>query len=168
MESLGLFPTLPVRLNYFKNIIFQVVSSAFTRCITAPLEILCSSLGRCCRHFFSEIPSPWQPIILFVGVAMLLVLSMMWCRYRLTLPLLFRLEPVKQSDAQSNKCHNSIRRQRELPYNDSKYVCDGRGDVWTPTKTRQNGSRKHNSTKDSIEWSDTTNTSIDSDCYIVS
>jgi hypothetical protein len=72
---------------------FQVLSSAFSHCITYPVEILFAGLGRAFRAFFTEIPSPWQPVMLVIIVIFLLLTLVMLFGYRIHLPMLLKIEP---------------------------------------------------------------------------
>ncbi|XP_046326376.2 chloride channel CLIC-like protein 1 [Haliotis rufescens] len=70
-----------------------VLSSALTRCILHPIEKLSSGLGRSFRVFFAEIPAQWQPIIMVLLLLLALVLLLLVFSYRISIPLLFRVEP---------------------------------------------------------------------------
>ncbi|ESO86083.1 hypothetical protein LOTGIDRAFT_167589 [Lottia gigantea] len=70
-----------------------VISSALTRCLLHPMELLFSGLGRSFRAFFVEIPAQWQPVLLVILTLVLLALMLMTCSYRLQIPLLFNIEP---------------------------------------------------------------------------
>ncbi|XP_013408110.1 uncharacterized protein LOC106172066 [Lingula anatina] len=72
-----------------------VLSSAFTKCITKPLEILCSGLGRCFRLLLTEIPVQWQPVVMLVLILFLLIVTIMLCSYRISLPLFLKIEPSR-------------------------------------------------------------------------
>ncbi|KAK6959710.1 chloride channel clic-like protein 1 [Biomphalaria glabrata] len=72
----------------------MVISSVLSQGLLYPLELTCSSFGRGVRFFFQEIPSQWQLLILVIGLFMSLLTLLMLCRYRVHVPLLFKLEPV--------------------------------------------------------------------------
>ena len=76
--------------------------SLVTRCLTAQFEIVSSAAGRCFRVFFAEIPAQWQPVLLVVSVVVLLVVSIMLCRYRVSLAL-FHLTPT---NIQNSPCRD--------------------------------------------------------------
>ena len=69
------------------------MSSAFTRCITKPLEVLSTSMGRCLRLVLSEVPAQWQPLLMMTIVALVLLSVIMVCRYSVILPFMLRIEP---------------------------------------------------------------------------
>lgn len=120
------------------NFCFQVLSSVFTKGILHSLEIGSSSLGRSLRAFFSEIPSQWQPLIMIFAVAIFLVILMMVFRYRLSIPLVLRIEPrtpvhspaqqYKESkDKSSHQFENKIRHDclngiRPVNYDDDNEI----------------------------------------------
>ncbi|CAH1772322.1 unnamed protein product [Owenia fusiformis] len=72
-----------------------VLSSAFTRCITKPFEIICSAIGRCFKLIFSEIPSPWQPVVMLIITLVTMISVAMVCKYRIHFPLLLKIEPTR-------------------------------------------------------------------------
>ncbi|KAK6167346.1 hypothetical protein SNE40_021397 [Patella caerulea] len=84
-----------------------VVSSAVTRCVLHPMELLFSGLGRSFRAFFAEIPIQWQPLLLVILTMILLVVILMTCSYRLHIPLLFKIEPKTPVYVQDIK-HSNI------------------------------------------------------------
>lgn len=64
-----------------------------TRCIIHPTEMLFSGLGRGLKKFFSEIPAQWQPLFMMLLIVTILVILVMMCSYRVTIPLLFHIGP---------------------------------------------------------------------------
>ncbi|KAH3798849.1 uncharacterized protein LOC127838680 isoform X2 [Dreissena polymorpha] len=70
-----------------------VISSVLSHCIVHPVEVILGGLGRSFRLFFSEIPGPWQPVMLFVIVIFALLIVTMCFGYRIHLPFLLKIEP---------------------------------------------------------------------------
>ena len=71
-----------------------MLSSSFTRCVTKPLELFCSAIGRCLRLIFQEIPAQWQPVVM---VIITLILVITTCRYRVSDPLFLKIEPSRKT-----------------------------------------------------------------------
>ncbi|XP_005107581.1 uncharacterized protein LOC101862372 [Aplysia californica] len=71
----------------------MVLSTLLTRCLLLPTELISSSLGRSLRAFFTEIPAQWQLLVMLIAVVGVLILLLMLFRYRLSIPMLLRIEP---------------------------------------------------------------------------
>ena len=74
-----------------------MLSSSFTRCVTKPLELFCSAIGRCLRLIFQEIPAQWQPVVMVIITLILLILVITTCRYRVSVPLFLKIEPSRKT-----------------------------------------------------------------------
>lgn len=70
----------------------MVLSSAFTRCIMKPLELVCSGIGQCLKLILTEVPLHWQPLVMTILNLTVVILLVMTCSYRISMPLL-KIEP---------------------------------------------------------------------------
>ncbi|XP_076082735.1 uncharacterized protein LOC143053824 isoform X1 [Mytilus galloprovincialis] len=71
----------------------MVLSSVITRSLLHPIELFFGGIGKSFRLFFNEIPAQWQPIMLIVIVVVFLLTIVMLCGYRISLPLILKIEP---------------------------------------------------------------------------
>ncbi|XP_071141683.1 uncharacterized protein [Mytilus edulis] len=71
----------------------MVLSSVITRSLLHPIELFFGGIGKSFRLFFNEIPAQWQPIMLIVIVVVSLLSIVMLCGYRISLPLILKIEP---------------------------------------------------------------------------
>ncbi|CAC5400504.1 CLCC1 [Mytilus coruscus] len=71
----------------------MVLSSVITRSLLHPIELFFGGIGKSFRLFFNEIPAQWQPIMLIVIVLVFLLTIVMLCGYRISLPLILKIEP---------------------------------------------------------------------------
>ena len=121
-----------VHFNFERSIFlisFQVLSSSFTKCVTVPLETVSMGIGRSLHNLFSEIPVTWQPVIMVTLILFLLTSAMMFCSYKLSLPLLLRLEPVRRTPVifrtcrqvrRTRKKHEQRKHRKEKHYNENR------------------------------------------------
>ena len=58
-----------------------------------PIELIFSGIGKSFRLFFSEIPVQWQPVMLVTMTIIFMMIIVMICGYRISLPLLLKIEP---------------------------------------------------------------------------
>ncbi|XP_077989810.1 uncharacterized protein LOC144444272 [Glandiceps talaboti] len=88
----------------------MAVSSAFTRCIIKPLEIISGGLGQSLQRLFSSIPLAWQPVVMVAGIILLIMVLIMSCNYRISIPFLMSLEPKCNTAKKScdNRCSSNI------------------------------------------------------------
>jgi hypothetical protein len=63
------------------------------RSMLHPIELFFSGIGKSFRLFFSEIPVQWQPIMLVTMTIIFMMIIVMICGYRISLPLLLKIEP---------------------------------------------------------------------------
>lgn len=70
----------------------NVLWSVLVRGILHPIELLFSSVGKCLKLFFNEIPAQWQLLMFVLMVVVLIVVIMAACNYRLSLPFV-KIEP---------------------------------------------------------------------------
>ncbi|KAL4218385.1 hypothetical protein ACF0H5_023122 [Mactra antiquata] len=63
----------------------MAITSVISNCIIYPFEIMCASLGRGFKEFFSHIPAQWQPIMLIIFVILLIIFLTMLFSYELNL-----------------------------------------------------------------------------------
>ncbi len=88
------------------------------------MEVLASSIGQSLHLLFSELPAPWQPIVMATVIILSLMATLMACSYKLTLPLLLRLEPFKRTPVilrtctvrRSRRSRHSRRHRKQLDY----------------------------------------------------
>ncbi|VDI02573.1 Hypothetical predicted protein [Mytilus galloprovincialis] len=71
----------------------MVLSSVITRSLLHPIELFFGGIGKSFRLFFNEIPAQWQPIMLIVIVVVFLLTIVILCGYRISLPLILKIEP---------------------------------------------------------------------------
>lgn len=64
-----------------------------TRSMLHPIELFFSGIGKSFRLFFSEIPLQWQPIMLVTMTIIFMMIIVMICGYRISLPMLLKIEP---------------------------------------------------------------------------
>nr|XP_006819247.1 PREDICTED: chloride channel CLIC-like protein 1-like [Saccoglossus kowalevskii] len=74
----------------------MAVCAAVTRCLTKPLEIIATGVGQSLQRLFTEIPSPWQPVILISVLLITVLFLIMICNYRFSIPLFMSLEPKRR------------------------------------------------------------------------
>ncbi|XP_078664655.1 uncharacterized protein LOC144907443 [Branchiostoma floridae x Branchiostoma belcheri] len=82
----------------------MVLTATVTRCVVRPVELLSAGAGTSLRLLFSEIPSPWQPVIMATIVIATVLTLTMACRYRIRFPLFFSLEP---SSSKADPTHSN-------------------------------------------------------------
>ena len=58
-----------------------------------PIELFFSGIGKSFRLFFSEIPFQWQPVMLVTMTIIFMMIIVMICGYRISLPMLLKIEP---------------------------------------------------------------------------
>ena len=75
------------------SFVLQVLSSALSRCLLHPVELFCGGVGKSFRLFFSEIPGPWQPVLMVALIIIIILVLVMSCGYRISLPFVLKFEP---------------------------------------------------------------------------
>uniref|UniRef100_K1QEA3 Chloride channel CLIC-like protein 1 n=1 Tax=Magallana gigas TaxID=29159 RepID=K1QEA3_MAGGI len=70
----------------------NVLWSVLVRGVLHPIELLFSSVGKCLKLFFNEIPAQWQLLMFVLMVVVVVVVIMAACNYRLSLPFV-KIEP---------------------------------------------------------------------------